>query len=155
MTASDFMTAYVEDCVLRMHLRGDPGCNPQRHGDHAHRVDVRDLAALEEDLPWAQPKRAVYRDVGEEHAVPGEPKDRDDAEDVQWHLDDLAFDDHEGKQGVEHRPEGAAREHVGDAGAEVRPGQRPRVDVRDVDLKLREQHEDHDDGEHGVVRKAA
>ena len=123
------------------------GEDRQQRGNHhradAHRVDVVEVRALEFDVLRRQPQGLVDHQIRDHRADPGggdigvEPEHLvDDIEHPQLHQ-------HQRNRHIEHQPHHAAGMTVGDPGEEVRPGQGAGVGIGQVDLHLRDEHEQH------------
>ena len=123
-------------------MRGDRQDGRQRHGAHAHRVDVVQMCALELNAGRAQAQRLVDDQIGHHRHHPGNGDVGVQAQHIAQCLKHVHLHQHEGNQGVEHHPHHPPGVTVREAREKIAPGQRAGIGVGHIDLELRNHHKD-------------
>ena len=122
-------------------MRTDRQARRQHHRAHADRVDVPQVRPLELDARRRKAQRLVDDQVGHHGHHPGDGNVGVEAEHIAERLEHVHLHQHEGDERVEHHPHHTPRMAVRDAREKIAPRQRTGVGVGDVDLELRDHHE--------------
>ena len=131
----------------RPRIRDNGQHGGHQHGAQADGVDVVQVRALEFDVLRAPAHRLVDDQISHQRADPGNRDVAVQPEHTLQRLEDAQRHQHHRDQHVEHQPDHAPRVAVGQPGEEVGPRERAGIGVGQVDLDLRDHHEQGGDGQ--------